>query len=504
MAPEHGLLHKVLPAVLPAVRAAPVVPVTDAYDEGDWFDYTADLIGANDRAGRLGQVLFWFRIAPLLAGAATGVLLYALAARLFGRAAGLVASLLWLTTPYFLGLAHLSSLDVSFACAVVGVALLLDRYRCVPSDARLIALASGVGAALLVRHNAIILVPLVAILVGAGRRADRRHALAGVAVALLLPLALVWGAHRALDPVPVDGLPRERFDGLIGAGASAGPAEALTLAVPMPVEWRAGFAYLIVTADARPAYLLGRYWDGSRPWFFPVSALVKLPVSFWLATMAGAMAWAGCGRRLRIRALASVGSLGALVSGFLLLQPLNLGLRLAVPVLALLPVVAAAVVHLPRRPAIGVVGAVVALQLLAVAVSHPSSLGWTPPPFSDGYRHASDSSIDFGQANATLRRAHAEDPFVAASLSAPRGYDVLPGVLEVADAAPADLVGRVAVGATALTVRAPDELSWLRAYCPTQVIDDAVLVFRFDKPPDTDPGPRVPARPCEGAVSRRR
>ena len=141
MNPEHGLLHHVLPGVLPVLFADPLLPRTPAYADGDWFDYTADVVAANDRAGTLDDVLFWFRVVPLLVGAATGVLLYALGARLISRVGGLIAAGLWLTTPYVVGLAHLSSLDVSFAFALVGLALLLDRYRTDPTPGRLVALA---------------------------------------------------------------------------------------------------------------------------------------------------------------------------------------------------------------------------------------------------------------------------------------------------------------------------------------------------------------------------
>lgn len=504
MNPEHGLLHHVAPAVLPLLLVDPIVPRTPAYAEGDWFDYTDDLISANDKAGRLDEVLLWFRVVPLFAGAATGALLYALGARLLGRTAGLIASGLWLTTPYIVGLSHLSSLDVSFACALVGVALLLDRFRTDPTDGRLAALGAALGAALLVRHTAIILVPVVLAIVIVSRRSwGRRPLLVGVGLSLLLPLAVVWIGHRGLDPVAVDGPPRERFDGLVAAAADSGPIEALTLAVPMPIEWRAGFAYLAVTSDERPAYLLGEMWTGSRPWFFPVSAAVKLPFTVGLALVAGVVGWWRTRPPVRSRILISAGSLAAVSALFLLVQPLNLGLRLAIPVFGLLCIASAGLVRLPPRIGLGVLALVAAGQLTATVAAHPTSLAWTPPPFSDGYRFVSDSSVDFAQANESIRDAHIEEAFTAAILLSPRGYEVLPGVPDVGDVEPDELVGRVAVGATILTVLRVEELSWLRAYCPVGVVGHAVLVYEFDEPPDRDPGPDIPAAPCAGDVSRR-
>ena len=284
---------------------------------------------------------------------------------------------------------------------------------------------------------------------------------------------------------------------------AAGPLERLTLAVPMPIEWQAGFGYLVVTSDQRPAYLLGDEWDGSRIWFFPASAAVKLPVTATLAVLAGAAGWTLVEPGKRRRAAAAVGAPAVVVAAFLLLQPLNLGLRLAVPVLALVFVAAAPVMCLGRRLAISAVAVLAAGQIASMVVAYPHSLAWTPPPNSNGYRVVSDSSIDFGQANDDVRRREASQPFVAASLIAPRGFDVLPGVPRVEDVNPAALVGDIAVSATELTVRNRQSLSWLWAYCPVDVIGDSVLVYRFDAPPDVTARADVPAAPCDGTVSQR-
>lgn len=506
MNPEHGLLHRVLPALLPSLLADPVVPNTTAYREGDWFDYTDDLISANDASGRLDEVVFWYRVIPLVVGASTGVLLYALGARLLGRGAGLVIAGLWLTTPYIVGLAHLSSLDISFACALVALAVLVDRYRVHPTDARLAALAAGFGVALLVRHSAIALAPvLAAVLLLEKWRVPWRQQVVGAAIVMLLPLVVVWSAYRIVDPAPVTGEPRERFDALIASASASGPLESLTLAVPMPIEWRAGFAYLVATSDERPAYLFGERWTGARPWFFPVSGLVKLPLTVPLALFIGTFGWAHAAAEVRRRALLAVGALAALFVTFMLVQPLNLGFRLIVPALALALVLAGGVLQLNRRVAVTIIAIMGLGQAWTFVAAHPSSLAWTPPPFSDGYRYVSDSSIDYGQANRAVREQHASQPFAAASLLAPRGYDVLTGVEPIEDVARDQLVGRVAVSATTLNVLAADDLAWLRAYCPVDVIDHAVLVYAFDRPPVQRPGPAVPEAPCaDTEFSRRR
>ncbi len=502
MNPEHGLFHHVVPGVLPALIADPVIPDTAAYDDGDWFDYTDDLIRANDRAGRLDDVVFWFRVVPLLLGAATGLLLYVVGARLANRSGGLVAAGVWLTTPYVLGLAHLGSLDISFTFWVVASVLAFDRWRETPVDARALALAGVLGAALLTRHTAIVLVPVVLVSVVVVHRGRDRW-LAQAAMVLLVPLVVVWVGYRAVDPTPVEGAPRDRFEALISTASADSPVAAAALAVPLPVEWRAGLAYLTETSDDRPAYLLGESWSGGRWWFFPASAAVKLPATFFLAIAAGAWAMVRASRGRARRAAVVVAPLAGVLAVFLAAQPLDLGLRLAVPVLAPVVALSAGVVDLSRRTAVAVLMVVGAGQFVAQVAAFPESLAWTPPPFSDGYRAVSDSSIDFGQANETVRGRHETTAFVAASLTAPRGYDVLPGVPRVETAQDAQLMGDVVVSATELTVTHAEELSWLRAYCPVEVIASSVLRYRFETPVDRSPGPDTPASPCRGEVSAR-
>ena len=47
----------VLRAALPALAAHPIVPETEAWERGDWFDWSDDFVSANAEAGRLDDVL---------------------------------------------------------------------------------------------------------------------------------------------------------------------------------------------------------------------------------------------------------------------------------------------------------------------------------------------------------------------------------------------------------------------------------------------------------------
>lgn len=501
--PEHGALFHAASGVLPVLLADPLMPEGDAYRDGRWFDHTDAVIAANDAAGTLDDVLFWFRVVPLLLGAGTAWVLFQLGRRLGGELGGLLAGGLWLTTPYVLGLSHLGSLDVAFGAVVAGLVLAIARDRESPTLSRAAAVAVTLGAGLAVRHSAVVLVPVAVGFVVLHRRDDRRQLARAALAVLVVPVLVVFAVYRGVDLEPVSGAPAARFDAMIATASADGLLERLVLAVPMPVEWRAGFAYLSITSEPRPAYLLGDTREGNAAWFFPASALVKLPLTASLAMAAGAVALVR--RHRRDAVTAPLLACAVVLALFTALQPLALGLRLAIPVIALLAVPTGALGGLARRPvAVAALAVAGTVQVTATLAAHPTSLAWTPPPFSDGYRFVSDSSIDYGQALGAVRRAHEADPFVAVSLVTSRGLTRPAGAGAVAGAEAEDLVGRIAVGATSLLVIDADELSWLRAYCPVQVLDGAVLVYEFAEPPDRAPASGMPEPPCAGGPSTRR
>lgn len=504
MNPEHGVVPHVLSALLPSLMANPIVPVTESYEDGDWFDYTNDLIRENDRAGRLDDVLFWFRVAPVLVAAGTGLLLHRLAGALFGGSAGMVAAALWLTTPYVLGLAHIGTLDVWYTAALTLVALAALPAWKSPSTRSAVVLAAAVSLAMLVRHQAVLLVAVAAIVMVVRSRPDRRRAAVAGVVTLLVPVVIVWATYRGLDPVPATGPVRQRFDGLIAVARNQGPLERLAMSLPLPTEWRAGTAYLIVTSEPRPAYLVGQSWSGGRLWYFVGTAVVKLPLSTLLLVIAGLVGWRRVSADRRRLALAVIATAFGAETVLLHVQPLNLGLRLALPLIAVACVVSGpAVVAFRGRTRVVVLSVLGLLQVGAFVTAHPNSLAWTPPPFSDGYRFVSDSSIDLGQGIYELRMRHRRRPLVAASLLTPLGIEPLEGVPDIVDLRPRRLVGDVAASATQLTVQDHDDLSWLRAYCPVEVLADSIVIYRFDHPPDLSPGPSMPRPPCAGPVSTR-
>lgn len=506
MNPEHPALPKLL-ATAPALLADPIVPTDDAWRRGDWFDHTDATLAANDRAGRLRRVVFLSRLVPLAQAVLCGLVIALLARRLGGPRAGAVAAGLWFSTPFVLGIGHVQSLDVAFTLATLVVALALLRHREAPTTGRVAVVGLALAGALATRHTGVVLVPvaLVALVVAPGGRA---RAVRAVATASAVALAGVWAVYRLVDPTAPGGAPGARFDGLIAAAGERSALARLALAVPLPTEWRAGFAYLTVTSDLRPAYLAGRAWEGTQWWYFPVSLVAKVPMPAVVLLVVGAVAWVWVPRSQRVAGAVCVVAPGVLLLGFTAVQPLALGLRLVLPCLALWMVVAGVGVDAvwERRGVRPLVAVVAVLQVLALVAGSAHSMAWSPPPFRPAHRWVSDANLDFGQ-DLHRVRAWADDhdrPWVA--VVAPRGLEVGGDTRDLVEADPGEVTGWAAVGATALTVVSRDELAWLRAYCPVGTLGGgSTLLYRFDRPPSAEPGPTRPVAPCpDEPFSRRR
>jgi hypothetical protein len=504
MVPEHPFLPKVV-AALPALIAKPIVPDTKAWRDGDWFDWSDDFIAANAGAGRLHEILLWSRAVLLLETVAAGALLYVLTKRFFGPDGGLLAAVAWLTTPYVVGLGHFAMIDIPFTLVTLGLCLLLARWVDHPTTGRAVALGLVLAAALASRHTALVLVIVAVGVMVHHLRKEPREAATAVGIVGLTSLLGLWLVYRGLAPAGSSAGVEASFHGLIdGAG---GPAK-LVGALPLPLEWRAGFAYLDLTSTARPASLLGQSWDGGMWWFFPVSALLKLPLTLVAAIIVG---WAVAIRRALHRRdlLRFVVIPGLLLWLLLLAQPLNLGLRLALPIVALafvglgaLPTLVPEDLRTTRaRLALGGIAVVLVAQLLAMAVAVPHSLAWTPPPWTPAYRWVSDASLDAGQALDEVRD-WAEDhdhPYVA--IDRTRGMELGGGARNLVEADPSEVRGWVAAAVTPLMQTRRDELAWLRKYCPVGTLGGgSVLVYRFEDPPDPAPGPERPVAPCFDAT----
>jgi Dolichyl-phosphate-mannose-protein mannosyltransferase len=510
LTPEHPPLPKVL-AALPALAAHPVVPHGATWRRGDGIGYPLEFLQAQLNAGKLQRVMFFSRLVPLAIAVGTGWALYMLAASLFGRAGGLLAGGLWLTTPFVLGLGHIDGNDVGFTLVVVLAVLALVRYLRTPTwlNAAIVGVAGG--GLLLVRITGLALLPVLAATVVFVAWPRLSVGLLRGGIVLIVAWAVLWIGMRAVSPFPeftrVDPLPEVRDTPIA--------AEVVRL-VPWPEEFDTGiYDSTRYSTIKTPGYLFGDAWSGANWWYWPGSLVVKLPFTVLAALVGGLVCWFRVDPTRRRRAAIVLVAPAVVLTAIVLPYPEPVGVRYLLPVVALGLVAASPLVMIARRTwGKALLGVLAAGQLVFFWQSQPHSLAWTAPPFRPGYRVATDSNLDWGQDFYRLRRwAEGKKPVVqyfgpldavhnlapgSEPLFAPTGK---PGVFRILDRKA--LRDRwLAVSATALTAYNRSALAWVRAYCPVGNLGGTILLYRFHEPPDyTLRGPDRPAAPCDRGIS---
>ncbi|MGP0031769.1 MAG: glycosyltransferase family 39 protein [Acidimicrobiales bacterium] len=488
---EHPPLFKVL-AALPVLAVGPVVPADGRWNTNNERVYSARFVEAQMRAGTLHRVTVASRIVPLVECALLALALYALASLLFGVCAGVLAALLWLLDPLVLGLAHLDGVDLPFALTAVLVSWTLVRWLRRRDRSALLWLGAACGAAVSAQSTGLLLGALaVAVVVVASRRAGQRgrRPWTDAGLVVLVAWALVWAVYIAIDP---------------GIVVHSGPL--------IPEPYVQGLRYLAShDTAAAPGFLLGAAWNGANVWFWPATLLVKISTPIVVLLLAGpavlvALVHRGDVSRSTGRQVLVAVVLPALVLfAFELPNPRTLGVRYLLPSIALWTVVASplALVVQRRRMAVGL-GAVVLAAAGVTAWSYPDSLAWTAPPFTPGYRVATNSNVDWGQDFGQLAAwSEGRHPYVA--YFGPRGvtWADIAGARPLVGAAPGTIAGWVAASASDLTGADRDSLAWLRGYCPVGTLGGSILVYHFVTPPTAAPGPTTPAPLCPGRVSHR-
>ncbi|MGD0240439.1 MAG: glycosyltransferase family 39 protein [Streptosporangiaceae bacterium] len=489
---EHPPLPKIL-AVLPVLFTHPVGPANGRWSGNDELRYGARFTAAQLAAGKLRSVTFAARLVPLAETAAVAFVLFGVAGELAGPVAGGLAGALWLASPLVLGLGHLDGTDVPFALGVTLSSWALLRWLRRRDTRTLAGLGLGLAAAAETQVTGLLVVAAaLAVVIGAQWRSGVVRAFAQAGLAGLIAWAVVWAVYIAIDPAMVWQLP--------------------TL-VPRP--YLDGIRYLAAhDTTSSAAYVDGIAYTGGRWWFWPLSLVIKWPLTALPLLVAGAIGCLRLPRGPRWRAGVAVGLPAVLLTAFTLTMPKDVGVRYLLPVLALWAAAAASGIVAVLGAVSGtarkrLAGAVVAVLLgtavLSTATSFPRSLAWTAWPFRPGYAVATDSDVDWGQGLYALRAWSAgRDPWVA--YFGPRGIAAsgIPGARPLLGAAPARVDGWVAASVTALNSANRPALSWLRAWCPVAILDGTILVYHFRQPPAavvTGPAPARPAALCPGQWS---
>lgn len=435
---RHGRfdLYRVNP---PLAELAAVLPVLAAGYEADWrsvservgvrsdFELGRDFAGANGRHSlRLVTLARLALISLVLIG---GWICWLWGRALFGPRAGLTAAALWTFSPTVLGNGALVTADAAAGSAGLAAGYLFWWWLRDPGWGRAAAVGAGLGLALLTKFTWLLVVPLWPALWLAYRLSGSR-AMAGrdwgrqagqLAAAFLLALYLInagYGFERSFRP-----LGTMTFEsGALTGKPNPGPLElkfledrlgnrlrgtALgSLPVPVPANYLAGID--VQKADFEwidDVYLLGEKYPGGTWYWYCYALLVKEPVGLWLLLTASfVFAPLPKARELAVL-LAPAASVLALVSW----NHTLCHYRYALPALPFLFVAAggAAAAVSWRRPAASavVIGSLAWYAGSSLAVA-PHWLSYFNEPAGgpeSGWRHLSDSALDWGQGLVDLR-----------------------------------------------------------------------------------------------------
>ncbi|WP_179200219.1 phospholipid carrier-dependent glycosyltransferase [Streptomyces sp. NRRL B-24085] len=392
--PEHPPLGKLVIAVGVAIAD----PHVDTAFDGPQIDLGPHLLyeSGNDP----WRLMFWARLPVMVLTLLFGLVVFAFARELAGRAAGVAALALYAFSPDVVAHGSLATLDVPMAGFLLTSAWLLWRARARP---RLYVPLAGLalGAALATKMSALPAVPVLLGLAafsvwtadrGAGTRRRVLGVLAGAAVVTLAAVAVVWVSYLVVDPrlrgVAPDQVPVVR--GLRGTLAGL---------LPFPPAYADGMR-IQFRFENHPweGFLFGRVYTGHLWYYLPAALLVKTPLGLLALWAAGAVVLMAV-RRLRPAAPYLLVPAAVLLASAMT-GSRDFGTRYTLFLPMFLTVAAGCVLAVRRRWATVVTGALVLFVAVSSARTFPYYLPYSNEAFGGPARthlRLHDSNVDWGQ-----------------------------------------------------------------------------------------------------------
>jgi hypothetical protein len=435
------------------------------------------------------------RLVTLALALIGGVLIWVWSRQLFGPQGGLLSLALFAASPTILAHASVATVDVGSAVLFSATLFALWRFLRHPSTKRALICGLLLGAALLAKMTALILLPLVVVITLAALvippPADRvpvRSLLGGLAVVLVTALLLLnlaygfrgsfagWGSHNL-------------FSRTLGKATGWLPDWTPT-GLPSWYVFGLDTQLLDLEQGEFPGYLLGEWSEEGRWQYFPVAFASKETLPFLLL------------RRDLITELCLLLPIVTVVAIAMRGGRLQIGIRYLLPIYPLIFVHLGRLALVPqsfgkvqaRRFAAQVIAGLVILQMVAVSLAGRDYLSYfnlAAGGSANGHRILLDSNLDWGQdlkrAAAWSREYGEERPYLAYFGHVdPRlyGFDFR---LPPRQPAP----GTYLVSANYLYglsypaswARAPAgviDVAWLRDHEPVDRIGNSIFVFRVE------------------------
>ncbi|WP_280863708.1 phospholipid carrier-dependent glycosyltransferase [Streptomyces sp. SAI-144] len=392
--PEHPPLGKLVVAVGVAIAD----PHVDTAFDGPQIDLGPHLLyeSGNDP----WRLMFWARLPVIVLTLLFGLVVFAFARELAGRAAGLTALALYAFSPDVVAHGSLATLDVPTAGFLLTSVWLLWRARLRP---RLYVPLAGLalGAALATKMSALPAAPVLLALAvlsvwSAGRGDETRRrllrVLAGAAVVALAAVAVVWASYLVVDP-RLRGASQDQVPVVHGLRGT------LVDLLPFPQAYADGMR-IQFRFENHPweGFLFGRVYTGHLWYYLPAALLVKTPLGLLALWAAGAVVLLAV-RRLRPAAPYLLVPAGVLLASAMT-GSRDFGTRYTLFLPMFLTVAAGCVVAVRRRLTTVVTGALVLFVAVSSLLTFPFYLPYSNEAFGGPARthlRLHDSNVDWGQ-----------------------------------------------------------------------------------------------------------
>jgi hypothetical protein len=369
--PEHPPLLKLLLGASWLGADLPKIDAVPGLAEGDQWHFGHVLTYGSPESPQ--ALLLRARLVVATLSALLALAVWAVARRVFGPLAGILALALYAFDPLVVSYAGLATLDLGSTAAIFAAAC-AAAWALAPGGWGRVALAGLLlGAALAMKLNALVVWPVLGLLTVAPW-------LGGSGVEVLSP-RLVRGSAIAII---------------------AGVACSLACLPEGPSAWWRAFELQRQHAGAgHPSFAFGQYSTTGWWWYFPVAWAVKTPIPLLLATAAGAAGLVAGARRRPVVAVALL-AVPVLLLAVLMLAPICIGVRYLLPATPFLAAAGGAALERLWRPSSGPiwVGALLLWTAAGTLAVHPSELAYANEAAGGPaslYLRLSDSNVDWGQ-----------------------------------------------------------------------------------------------------------
>ena len=435
--PEHPPLVKLvaaLPLLALDLKEPPVVGGQTKYEH-----YMASIPFLYHNHTDAGVMLFRTRMAASVFTYLLAVLVFLCGYEMLGAGPALLGLALLVFEPNLLAHGALVTTDVGEACFLFASVYAFYRYVEKPTVGRLATCGVAVALALAAKHSGVVVVPILGLLtivslaiagwprpkkaVAPVKRGKRSEVVARktlpLAAALLVIFAIggagLWSFYTYRYTARPEGAalnpPLENFTQALHGGLQHDLVLALAHAHLLPESYLWGLTDVLVGAEGRVTFLLGKVYATGQWFYFPLVFLMKATLGLLLLLIAFPFVAKriGAPRELLFLTIPPVVFLGIAMS-----SDLNLGVRHILPVFPFLILLAAATASsLARRSRVAayVVGALLLAHAASSLHAYPNYLAYSNEVVggpSKSYRVMSDSNVDWGQGLTQAARYLAE------------------------------------------------------------------------------------------------